>query len=54
MYKTVSFERSYKDKNNNWQTTNTLRMNDLPKASLVLTKAYELLALSDDNSDEEE
>jgi len=46
-FKTVSFERSYKDKNEQWQTTNSLRINDLPKAQLVLAKAYEYLALSD-------
>lgn len=45
-YRTVSFERSYKDKNDKWQTTSSLRMNDLPRASLVLEKAFEYLALS--------
>lgn len=44
-YKTVSFERSYKDKDGNWKQTTTLRMSDLPKAALVLQKAYEFLAL---------
>ncbi len=46
-YNTVSFERSYKDKNDEWQTTNSLRVNDLPKAKLVLEKAYEFLVLND-------
>lgn len=46
-YQTVSFERSYKDKDDRWKTTNSLRMNDVPKAILVLEKAYEHLALSD-------
>jgi hypothetical protein len=50
-YKTVSFERSYKDKNDQWQSTNSLRTADIPKAILVLTKAYEHLAL---NADEDE
>ena len=45
-YSTISFERSYKDKNDNWQTTNSLRVNDLPKAKLVLDKAYEYLVLN--------
>ncbi|MFH1072012.1 MAG: hypothetical protein V1743_01130 [Nanoarchaeota archaeon] len=53
-YKTVSFERSYKDKNNAWQTTSSLRLNDLPKASLVLDKAYEYLALTESLSVTEE
>ncbi len=45
-FKTVSFERRYKDKNGNWQNTNSLRVNDLPKAALILQKAYEYLVLS--------
>ena len=52
-YKTVSCQRTYKDKNNQWQTTASLRMNDLPKAILVLTKAYEALSLADDSVEEE-
>lgn len=48
-YKTVSFERCYKDKNDAWQTTHSLRLNDLPKAALVLQKAYEFLALADNS-----
>lgn len=44
-FKTVSFERGYKDKDGNWQNTGTLRVSDLPRASLVLQKAYEYLTL---------
>ncbi|MBN1645665.1 hypothetical protein JW868_01345 [Candidatus Woesearchaeota archaeon] len=44
-YKSVTFERSFKDKDDKWHTTNNLRMNDLPKATLVLQKAYEHLAM---------
>lgn len=50
-YKTISFERSYKDKDNTWKQTNSLRQADIPKAVLVLSKAYEYLAM---NADEEE
>jgi hypothetical protein len=50
-YKSVSFERSYKDKNDTWQTTNSLRTTDLPKAILVLSKAYEYLALNAEEED---
>jgi hypothetical protein len=45
-YKTVSFERRYKDKNGEWKSTNSLRANDLPKAVLLLNKAYEYLVLT--------
>ena len=30
--RTVSFQRSYLDKDGNWQTTNSLKVNDIPKA----------------------
>ena len=46
-YRTVTFQRRYKDKNGEWQSTNTLRINDLPKASLILEKAYEYLVMKD-------
>ena len=54
-FRTVSFQRRYRDKNGEWKTTNTLRTNDLPKASLVLQKAYEYLVLKgiEDNNIEE-
>ena len=45
-FKTISIERSYKDKNGEWQKTNSLRINDLPRAALVLNKAYEYLIFS--------
>jgi len=48
-YRTVSITKSYKDKDGRWKNTNTLRMNDIPKANLVLSKAYEFLALSESN-----
>ena len=46
-FRTVSFQRRYKDKNGEWQSTSTLRVNDLPKASLVLQKAYEYLVMKE-------
>ena len=39
----VEFRRSYLDKEGNWQTTNKLSVNDIPKAILVLNKAYEFM-----------
>ena len=41
-YYTISLDRVFKN-NDQWQTTNALRINDLPKASLLLSKAYEFL-----------
>lgn len=51
-YKTVSFERSYKDKNGQWKTTSSLRSADIPRAVLVLNKAYEYLALGEEDAPE--
>jgi len=45
-YKTISIERNYTDKEGNWHTTNSLRTSDLPKAQLVLQKAYEHIVLA--------
>lgn len=48
-FKTIAFERRYLDKNTNeWKSTSSLRQQDLPKALLVLNKAYEFLTLKDE------
>ncbi len=44
-FRTIQIDRRYKDKEGNWQSTNSLRLNDLPKAALVLQKSYEYLVL---------
>ena len=49
-FRTITLQRAYKDKNDEWQHTNSMRVNDLPKASLVLNKAYEYLVLRDTSS----
>lgn len=46
-YKTVSFDRRYLNKQGEWKTSNSLRLNDLPKAVLALNKAYEYLVLKE-------
>ena len=51
-YKTVSLQRRYKDLNGEWQSANSLRINDLPKASLVLQKAYEYLVFKEPQNKE--
>lgn len=42
-YRTISIQRGYKDKNDQWQNTTSMRVNDLPRANLVLKQAYEYL-----------
>ena len=40
-FRTVSMQRSYRDKDGNWQKTQTLRVNDIPDVVLCMQKAYE-------------
>ncbi len=37
----VVLERTYKDRDGNFQTSKSLSMNDIPRAILVLQKAYD-------------
>ena len=46
-FATIQFERSYKDKDDCWKKTNSLNVNDIPKAMVVLGKAYEYLSLKE-------
>ena len=48
---TITLERSYKDKSDQWKKTTSLRTQDLPKANLVLVKAYEYLTLKSEKED---
>ena len=41
---------TYKDKDGVWKSTNSLRVNDLPKAILVLNKAFEYISIKDDSN----
>ncbi len=47
----ISLQRAYKDKSGEWKNSANMRMGDLPKAQLVLEKAYEYLAMT--NTDEQ-
>ena len=49
IYKTVSVGKQYKDKDGHWRNSNSLKMNDIPKVILVLNKAYEHLALAEND-----
>jgi hypothetical protein len=43
----VSFQKLYRDKEGNLKTTSSLEVNDLPKAVVVLQKAFEYLTVRD-------
>jgi hypothetical protein len=49
----VVIEVRYKDKTGKWNGTNSLSLNDLPKATLALQKAFEHLTLHKDQQDAE-
>ena len=46
-YRTISIERGYKDKSGQWKSTNSFRINDLPRAALVLNEAYRYIVLKE-------
>jgi len=43
----VTLDRHYKDGDGKWQSTESLQTNDLPKAMLVLSKAYDYVLSGD-------
>jgi hypothetical protein len=46
-FRSVSFQRCYKDKDSNeWKNTSSMRPMDIPKAVVVLNKAYEYIVLN--------
>lgn len=51
-FRTVSFEKNYTDKEGKWHTTNSLSPSDIPKALVVLNKAYEYIYLQEINDEE--
>jgi hypothetical protein len=46
-FRTIALERSYLDKDGKWQSTSSFRIGDLPKAFVVIQKAYEHLVLNE-------
>lgn len=49
-YRTISLERSYTDKSGEWKSTNSFRVNDLPKLALVANKAFEYIVISNSSA----
>ena len=43
VFYTIVIDRSYKDKNDQWQRTNSFRFMDLPNIRYISEKAYEYL-----------
>lgn len=40
----VSIDRRYKDEHDEWKSSSSFRLNDVPKLMLVLSKAYDYMA----------
>jgi len=47
LIKSVSLQKTFKNKDGNFQSNSTFGANDLPKAILALSKAYEYLVLEE-------
>jgi len=47
--KKVAFQKRYKNANGEWESTHSLDINEIPKAVLVLNKAYEYLVARNDD-----
>jgi hypothetical protein len=47
------FQKRYKDSSGEWQTTQSLDVNDIPKAVLALQEAYDHLTRRDQGEDAE-
>ena len=52
MMRKVVLQRNYLDRNDQWQSTSSLDVNDIPKAVLVLSKAYDLLTRTETSNNE--
>ena len=48
----VVVQRNYLDRNEMWQSTSSLDVNDIPKAILALSKAYDLLTRAERTNDQ--
>ena len=45
-FKSFTFNKSYKDKDDSWQQTQILKTTDLPKLKLLLEQAYKDIVMS--------
>ena len=50
--KKVAFQKRYKNSDGEWKTTYSLDVNDIPKAILALSKAYEYLVFGSGNEED--
>lgn len=48
----ATLDRRYKNSDGEWHSSGSMRMNDIPKALLVLTKAYDFMAAKGEDAAE--
>ena len=53
-FNTVSLQRNYKDKNDEWKSNSSMNANDLPKAILALEAAYKYIVLKGNGQEQQE
>lgn len=46
-FQSVSLERTYKDKDNKWQSTTSFKLSDIPKIRLALDELYKQVFLKE-------
>ena len=47
----VQIERRYRDQNDQWKSTNSYKVNDLPKVSMLAGKAFEYLTAASEEAE---
>ncbi len=52
--KNVSLQKTFKNKEGDFQSNSTFKINDIPKAILALKKAYEYLVLENKKGEKQE
>lgn len=48
----ATIDRRYMDKDGKWQSSSSLKLNDIPKALLALGQAYQYMATKSENGEE--
>jgi len=54
IFNSVSIDKNYKDKDDQWKTTNSLGKEDIPKMVLALTKAFEFVSIKAEEWEQEQ
>jgi len=50
----VVFQKNYLDRNDKWQSTSSLDVNDVPKAVVALSKAYDFVTRTETTNNDKD